>query len=64
MWLSWLDIVLQNRKSLVQFLVRALAWVVGSVPRAHMRCNQSMFLTHINVSLHLFLSPSLPLSLK
>ena len=29
-WLSWLGIVLQTARSLVQFLVRAHAWVSGS----------------------------------
>ena len=68
-WLSWLVIILQTEGPQVQFLVRAHAWVTGSVPgRVCMKGNQSMFLSHIDVSLPLFfpflsLNPlSLPLS--
>ena len=32
MWLSWWGIILQSERSLVQFPVRAHAWVAGSVP--------------------------------
>ena len=58
-WLSWLGIVPQSKRSLVQFLVRAHAWVVGSVP------GQGMFERQpIDVSLsHRCFSPSLSPSL-
>ena len=32
MWLSWLGVIPQSERSLVQFPVRAHAWVVGLVP--------------------------------
>ena len=57
-WLSWLGIILQSKRSPVQFPVRTHTWVEGS------RGNWSMFLSHINVSLSLSLCrclfPSLP----
>ena len=57
MWLSWLVIVPQSERLLVQFLVRAHAWVVDSIlVRVHM-----MFLSCISVSLP-SLSPSFPVS--
>ena len=47
-----------QRGSLVQFPVWAHAWVAGWVPSwGHARGNQSIFLSHINVSLPLFLPP-------
>ena len=53
----------QSERSQVQFLVRARAWVAGSIPeRVSSESNQLMFFSHISVSLPLFLS--LPLSLK
>ena len=60
-WLSWLGIVLQSKKSPVQFLVRALAWVAGSVPGQGMYERQQMLLSHIAVSLPL---PPFPSPLK
>ena len=64
-WLSGLSTGLQTERLLVQFPVRAPAWVVGQVPSGwHERGNQLMFPLHINVSLTLLLPPSLPLSLK
>ena len=56
-WLSGLITGLQTKGSLVRFPVRTHAWVVGQVPSrvAHERQ------THIDVSLPLFLPPSLSL---
>ena len=51
-WLSCLGFVLQSKMSLVWLLVRACAWVVGSVPLRG-ACERKM----IDVSLPLFLSP-------
>ena len=51
-WLSWLGVILQTKRSQFQFPVRAHAWVVGSVP-SRGTCKRQP----INVS------PSLPLSL-
>ena len=64
-WLSWLGVVPQSERLLVRFLVRSYAWVVGSVPGvgAPTRGDRLMFLSHIDVSLPLFL-PSFFLSLK
>ena len=60
-WLSWLGSVQQRKKSLVRFLARAGAWVVGPTQvGAHTRGNLSMFLTHQCFSL--FLSPFLLLN--
>ena len=50
MWLSELSAALQTERSLVQFLVRARAWVVGSVSgkgRTHSRGNQLKFLSRV-----------------
>ena len=58
MWHSALGIVLWTKRSLVRFLVRAHAWVAGQVPSwVCVRGNWLMYLSHINVSLPLFLSP-------
>ena len=55
-WLSWLGIILQSKTSLVQFLVRTYAQVVGLVP------GQGAFKRQpIHVSLTRFL-PLLPFS--
>ena len=52
MWLDGLIAGLQNRESLVQFLVRAHAWVAGQVAgEVHERQ------PHTDVSLPLFLLP-------
>ena len=61
-----LGLVPQNKKSLVQFLVRAHAWVAGSVPNpgAYKRQIVDVSLLHQCFSLSPFLSPSLPLYLK
>ena len=55
-WLSGLSSGLQSKGSLVWFSVRAHAWVSGQVPSAGAHERQP----HIDV----FLSPSLPLSVK
>ena len=45
-WLSGLGILMQTKRLLVQFLVRAYAWVVGQVPDWGLaRDYQSMFLS-------------------
>ena len=57
-WLSGLSVGLRTIGSLVQFPVRAHAWVVGHVPSGgHTRGN------HISMFLSLFFPPS-PLSKK
>ena len=57
-WLSGLSASLPTEGSPVQLPVRAHAWVVGQVPRSRCaRGNQSMYFSHINASLPLFLSP-------
>ena len=57
-WLSGLSIGLQAERLLVRFPVRAYAMVAGQVPSwGHVRGNYLMFLSHINVSLPLFLPP-------
>ena len=59
MWLSGLSTGRQTKGSLVQFPVKAHAWVAGQVPSGrHVRCN------HTLMSLSLSLPPSLPLCLK
>ena len=61
-WLSGLNASLQTQRSLVQFPVRAHAWVVGQVPSwGHERGNGSMFLNHTLMFLSLFLSHLLSL---
>ena len=64
MWLSGLGIVLPTKRSRVPFPVRAHAWVVGQVPGwlGVRRSNQSMFLSHITISLPLLLPPPPSLS--
>ena len=57
-WLSELSTGLQTKRSLIQFLVRAHAWVVGLVPSCECaRGNWLMFLLHRDASLPLFLLP-------
>ena len=57
-WLSGLGIILQTKKLLVWFPVRAHAWVASQIPDwGHARGNCSMFLSHIGVSLPLFYLP-------
>ena len=64
-WLSGLSAVLQTNGSLVQFLVRAHAWVVGQVPSwGSVKCNQSMYFSHMDVSLPFFLLPFPSLEVK
>ena len=59
-WLSGMSISPQTERSLVRFLVRAHVWIVGQVPSwGHAGGNQLMFLSHIIVSLPLFLPPFL-----
>ena len=54
---QWIEHGLQTKRLLVQFPVRAHAWVAGQVPSGgHMRGNHTL--------IFLSLSPSLPLSLK
>ena len=54
-----IGIIPQSKRSLVQFPVRANAWVAGLVPHmAHVRGSQLMFLSLIDVSLPIFLPPS------
>ena len=61
MWLSQLGIVLQSKRSLVQFPVRTQAWVADQVPsRGHARGNHTLMVLSLSSSLPL----SLPLSLK
>ena len=58
MWLSWLGVILQTERSWVWFLVRAHAWVAGSVPVwVCAKGNWLMFLSHISISLPLFRPP-------
>ena len=57
-WLSGWSTSLRTKRSLVRFLARAHACVVGQVPSwGHVGGNQSMYLSHIDVSLPLFLLP-------
>ena len=54
-WLTGLSAGLQTKGSLVQFPVRAHAWVVGQVPsRGHMSSNHILMFLSLSVS---FLSP-------
>ena len=59
---------LHSKRLLVQFLVRAHAWVAGSVPGQDAYKRQPMYLSHTDIPLSLSLSlslfPSLPLSVK
>ena len=58
MQLSGLGAILYTRMSWVQFPVRAQAWVSGQAPHwGRVRGNLSMFLSHVDVSLPLFLLP-------
>ena len=61
---AWVGIVLQSKRSLVQFLVRAHAWAVGSVPSqgAYKRQPINVSFSHQCVSPSLY--SSLPLSIK
>ena len=62
-WLSGLSTGLRIQRSLVQFPVRAHAWVAGQVPGwEHLRGSLWMFLLYVYVSLPLFLPPFLSLS--
>ena len=57
-WLKGLSATMWTERLLVQFPVRAHAWVAGQVPSwEHAGGNQLMFLLHTNVSLPLFLPP-------
>ena len=51
MWFSGLGIIPQSRRSLVWNPVSAHAWIAGSVPVGVGGTYQSMFLSHIDVSL-------------
>ena len=66
MWLSWLGIVLQGKRSLVQFLVRACAWAVVLLLGLSTSCLGACKKISVSLSHRCFspLSPSLPLSLK
>ena len=57
-WLYWWSKVLQTKRSWVKLPVRAHISIVSSVPvGAHMRGNQSMFLSYIDISLTFYLPP-------
>ena len=57
-WLSGSSAGLQIKRLLVQFPVRTRAWGVGQVPSwGQARGNQSVYLSHIDVSLPLFIPP-------
>ena len=56
-WLSGLSTRLQSKGLLVQFPIRAHAWVVGSVPSQGACERHLIILSHIDVSLPLFLPP-------
>ena len=57
-WLSGLNTGLQSERLLVRFPVRAHGWVMGQVPSwRRARGNKLMFLSHVDVSLPLFLLP-------
>lgn len=61
MWLCWLSILIVpcTRSSVVQFLLGALAQVVGWIPsRGHTRDSQSVFFS-LSVSLPLYLKKSM-----
>ena len=52
----WVGCYPADKRMPVQFLVGAHAWVVGQVPGwGHVNGSQSMFLSHIGVSLPFFL---------
>ena len=52
MWLRWLGTRLQTRRSLVQFPVRAHAWVAGQVPSGgRMRGNHTVMFLSLSFSL-------------
>ena len=56
----WIERQPVNQKSLVRFLFRAHAWVVGQVPcGGRVRGNQSMYLSHIDICFSLLPFPSL-----
>ena len=63
-WLNWLGVVPQSERSLVQFLVKAHAWlrILAQLGRRWKATDQCFSLTSMFLSP--FLSPSLPLSLK
>ena len=51
-WLSWLDVVLQSVKSLVQFRAGHMPGLqIRSLVRAHARGNPSVFLTSVFLSI-------------
>ena len=55
-WLSGLSTSLGAKRSLVQFPLRAQAWVVGQIPSwGHVIGNRMMYLSHTDVSLPLSL---------
>ena len=64
MWPSRWDIVPQSKKSLVSFLVRAHAWVAGSVPGWGAYERQPIDVSLLHLCFSPSLSLSLPLSLK
>ena len=64
-WLSGLSTGLQTKGWLVQFTVRAHAWVVGQVlSRGRMRGNHTLVFLSLSFSLPFSLPPSLPPSLS
>ena len=60
LWLRWLSMLLPSEKSLVWFLVRAHAWVAGSIPGGQEATGRCFLLTSVFLSLS-FSIPS-PLS--
>ena len=58
MWLSGLSAGLSTERSPVRFPVGAHDWVVGRVPS--WGCAKGVFLSHVDVSLPLFLLSPLP----
>ena len=64
MWLSWLAVIMQSKRLLVQFLVRVHAWVAGSVPSRDLYERKPIDVSLSHRCFSPFLSPSLPLSLK
>ena len=63
MWLGGLGIMLQSDRSLVLLLVRAQAWVVGSVPRWGRFKRQLISVSLTHQCFFPSLSPPLPFSL-
>ena len=63
MWLSWLGIILQSKRSQARLPVRAHTWAAGLVPGLGANERQQISVS-LSVSVSLPLSLSLPLSVK